>query len=281
MNQRFREATLPNGKTVYCLREKEAELVYQQVRDYFKHGIQLEPGATVFDVGANIGLFTILVYELCHGEADVFAFEPIPAIREVLSANVRDLDSDRARVLPCGLGATAGSARFRFYPHHSTLSTAYSSAADENEIHEQLRESIVRNLQLAPPPLRWLRGLPPSLRSYVIRALTRRSFRRVEEVTCAIRTVSEVIREFDVERIDLLKVDVEKSELDVLQGIDAPDWQKVQQVVMEVHDLGGRLDSIVSLLRAHRIENVVAEQEPVLQGSNVYALYASRDRLSP
>jgi FkbM family methyltransferase len=279
MGHRLEKAVLPNGKSVHCLRESEAREVYQQVQGYFRHGIRLGPGALVFDVGANIGLFTLLVHELCRHEVDVFAFEPIPAIQEALNANVRGLGSDRVRVLPCGLGAKAGFAVFAFYPRHSTLSTAFGSADDEEEIHKQLSESIDRNLEEAPTPLRWLRWLPRFLRSPIIAGLTRRSFQGVEELTCRIRTVSEVVREFGIDRLDLLKVDAEKSELGVLQGIEARDWPKIRQVVMEVHDLDGRLGTIVDLLSSNGVDNVITEQEPALRGSNVYSLYASRDPL--
>ena len=37
-------------------------------------------------------------------------------------------------------------------------------------------------------------------------------------------TLSDVLREENVTRIDLLKIDVEKSEMDVLLGIDEQDW---------------------------------------------------------
>ena len=42
-----------------------------------------------------------------------------------------------------------------------------------------------------------------------------------ERFLCELRTISEIIAEEKIETIDLLKVDVEKSEWDVLQGISA------------------------------------------------------------
>ena len=41
-----------------------------------------------------------------------------------------------------------------------------------------------------------------------------------EAFLCQLRTVSEIITENSIECVDLLKIDVEKSELDVLQGIE-------------------------------------------------------------
>jgi FkbM family methyltransferase len=64
-----------------------------------------------------------------------------------------------------------------------------------------------------------------------------------------LRTVSEIIRKYDVQQIDLLKVDVEKNELDVLLGIQEQGWQKIKQVVMEVYNVDGRIEKITALLK--------------------------------
>jgi FkbM family methyltransferase len=280
MNRELHEFTLPGGMTIDCRRESEALLVSEQVQLYFRHGVNLQPGATVIDVGANIGLFTVLVHQRCGGDVDVFAVEPIPASYEVLRRNVARLGSNRIRALACGLGASRGSAVFSYYRHHSTLSTAYGGTTDEQELSEQLCQSFLRNIDELPATLRWvLRFLPPSLRQRLMRVLVARSFRDVEQVRCDIRTVSDIVEEYNIKRIDLLKVDVEKAELEVLKGIAASDWPNVQQVVMEVHDLDGRLQAITDLLKNNGIANVIAEQEPALRGSNVYALYAARGPL--
>lgn len=55
------ETVLPDGERVFCTHELEVASVHRQVCGYLHHGIRLEPSATVFDVGANIGLFTRLV----------------------------------------------------------------------------------------------------------------------------------------------------------------------------------------------------------------------------
>jgi len=48
---------------------------------------------------------------------------------------------------------------------------------------------------------------------------------------------------------------------------------------MEIHDLDGRLNSIKILLKKHGLSRIFIEQEPTLQGSNVYSLYAMREPL--
>jgi hypothetical protein len=71
-------------------------------------------------------------------------------------------------------------------------------------------------------------------------------------------------------------VDVEKSELDVLLGIEGQDWQKINQVVVEVHDLDHRVKKITAMLKGHGFRKITLEQEPFFEGSNVFNLYALR-----
>ena len=45
---------------------------------------------------------------------------------------------------------------------------------------------------------------------------------------CPLHSLSDVIRRHDVRGIDLLKVDVQKSELEVLRGIDDEHWPRIR-----------------------------------------------------
>jgi hypothetical protein len=97
-----------------------------------------------------------------------------------------------------------------------------------------------------------------------------------ERITCRFRTLSDVMREHGVERIDLLKIDAEKSESDVLAGIRDEDWPKIRQIVVEVHDVDGRLDQITSLLdrRGYR---VTVGSEAMLEDTGLFDVYAVRE----
>jgi|APLak6261658528_1056013.scaffolds.fasta_scaffold00459_3 FkbM family methyltransferase len=264
---------LPGIGTVSCLRADHVSDIHGQVKHYFKHGISVKPGDTVFDVGANIGLFSLELQKMCQGDVVSYMFEPIPAIFAALEENARRFGHGSLKPICCGLSARSGTAEFAYCPNMPTLSTAY--VEDQPELKEQVRDAILRNLRETHWRVRWLQWLPGFLRSRVLDKTVRQMF-ATEMVQCSLKTVSEVIREFGVERIDLLKIDVEKSEYDVLLGIESADWPKIQQLVMEVHDLDGRIAKIRDLLMAHGIDQVFTEQEPVLRGSNVYGLYARR-----
>nr|WP_266889411.1 FkbM family methyltransferase [Trichormus azollae] len=77
-----------------------------------------------------------------------------------------------------------------------------------------------------------------------------------------------------MEQVDLLKVDVEKSELDVLLGIETEDWKKIKLVFVEVHDLDDRLDKISNSLKDQGFANIKVEKEAILNRYNIFSLYA-------
>src|SRR5205085_9262384 len=97
-----------------------------------------------------------------------------------------------------------------------------------------------------------------------------------ERAQSALRRLSSVMQEEAITHIDLLKIDVEGAELDVLQGIDAGDWPKIDQLVIEVDSKGGQvLDEITTLLRGHGYY-VGVEEDEALAGTGVYNVYARR-----
>jgi FkbM family methyltransferase len=264
----LRHATLPNGLTVAYQVKAELRQFYEDIfehRSYLRGGLTLPPGAVVFDVGANIGLFTLFAGLNSPG-AQIFAFEPAPALAEILAANAANaaIAGCRVTLCPYGLGARSGSASFTFYPHSSGLSSFYPDPVAEAAI---LRQLITNQLERGGRPgIETLRGYEDELVRERLRG---------ETMSCAIRTLSEVIREHAVPRIDLLKIDVEKSEADVLEGISPADWPKILQAVVEVHDVAGRLRAVEELFSKHGFE-VTSEQEDLYRGSDRYNLYARR-----
>ncbi len=96
-----------------------------------------------------------------------------------------------------------------------------------------------------------------------------------QDVTCPVYTLSEIIRTHQIERIDLLKVDVEKSELAVLAGIEEDDWSKIRQIVVETSKDGDRLTQVTALLERHGYM-VAVERDTMLQEADLYNVYALR-----
>ena len=97
-----------------------------------------------------------------------------------------------------------------------------------------------------------------------------------QTIKCPLCTVSDLVAKYGLEQIHYLKVDVERAELSVLQGISNDDWPKVQNIVVEVHDIDGRLEIVVSLLRRQGFSSVIAKEERLLEKSGLWNVYAHR-----
>jgi FkbM family methyltransferase len=246
---------LPNNLPIHHLNRNETELIYQEIFEdeiYLKYGVTLNDGDCVFDVGANIGLFTLFVCQRAPN-AQVYAFEPILPIYEVLHANVK-FHGLNAKLFECGLSNESKTATLNYYPKASAMSGVYS---DRNE-DERVTRTFLNNQE-------------PNISAFADELLEGRF--NHETYRCQLKTLSEVMRENNLEAIDLLKIDVEKSELDVLMGIQHSDWKKIRQIVLEVHDLEGRLEQITSLLKEHGF-NVTVDQDALLANTGLYNLYA-------
>lgn len=253
---------LPNGLHVAHQNASETDYIYDEIfgeRSYFQHGITLVDGACVFDVGANIGLFSVLAARAAR-DTTVYAFEPIPATFESLRINAALYGDGVVKPFECGLSREVGEATFTYFPHVSLVSGRYADGTDERTAiksflsQESSGDGAVSGAQLD---------------ELLDHRLTS------EAVTCRLRTVSDVIHTEGIERIDLLKIDVEKSELDVLEGIAEADWPRIRQIVMEVQDTGGTLAKVQALLDRHGFTYTV-EQDEQLTETPLYKLYALR-----
>ena len=264
------QTTLADGTPVFCMGRNEARFLDAQIAAYLDHGIEIEEGQVVFDVGANIGLFSLRVAQRCNDKTRVYAFEPIPEIYRVAQRNLSSRNHDSVKLLPVGIGKRDETATLTFYPRVPSLSTAYPRllASDPGKLSRHVLASCRR----LPRRLSWFRRMPSFASSLIARYLQSRS----RKVTCEMVSISRMIRDHGIPRIDLLKIDNEGAELDALQGIAAADWPKIRQVVAEVHDVGGRLDQMTRLLRTHGLTGITIDQEAGFQGQGLFLLFARR-----
>jgi len=258
--------TLPNGLEIAHLNRHETEYVYREIfedRCYLRHGIRLAEDATVIDIGANIGLFSLFVRNHCP-RATVFAFEPSPVAFCALKANC-EAYGPRLRPFNVGVSDRRGSAPLACYGK-SSLFSSFHSNADEDR---QAIKAVVANLVRAE-----LGRTTESVDEYVEELMTDRLNQQTFE--CPLLSVSDIIRENGLQRVDLLKVDAEKCELEILRGIDGSLWPLIDQVVVEVHDRSRRAVGEVQDLLAKRGFRCAVEEENLLTGSGLFNVYATR-----
>lgn len=259
----------------------EKPVVYRQVLDYFNADLERllnQPEPTICDVGANVGFFSLEVIRRTAGRVKLHAFEPIPDTFAQLQRNLGALDLKDVHVHNCGLGEAEMKVRFSCNPWVSTVSSRYDMYGADDD---RMGLDIIYHPELAAkfhvPIPAFLRWLPRPATRLLIRSLgwlMRHTLARPQQVECQLKTLSQIMREQNLQQIDLLKIDVEKAELDVLKGIDAADWAKIQAVVMEVHDIDSRVRFIRELLQRQGFRRI--EEDRVVANQFVIGLSAFR-----
>lgn len=261
---------------------------------YNKHGIVVKDHDTIFDVGANIGLFSIHLASR-YKNLTIHLFEPVNEIVDCLKRNCFNyIIGSSYHLNDFGLSDKETNAIFEFNPTLSMISGMYNQRLTEN-VDEQA------------PLAKWLIAIvEDALRahlinnktSYVLNKLIVNNFTRPillafsliplivwlirmhvtkKKVRCRLNTISNAIAEAAVKKIDLVKIDVEGAELDVLKGIEDSDWLKIRQFVIEVHDVEGRVNEIASLLRLKGYTVSIDQEEWSLHKlMNITAVYAYR-----
>ena len=240
------------------LRHHDASQLWFQLAEiagdqtYLRHGVAVHEGDVVLDVGANVGVAAAFFASQC-GAGVVHCFEPVAPLCELLKENLAQLPACIAHEY--GLSSTAGRAEITYYPRSAAMSGLY---ADPDRDRAQVA-TVLMNLGLSAEE-----------------AAERLEHRyESQTLTCELRTLSAVLREQCLEHVDLLKIDVERAELDVLRGIELRDWPSIGQVVIEVHDEDRGCAVIDSELRSHGFQ-VTVEQAPEMRGTAIRMLYATR-----
>ncbi|MFN0203037.1 MAG: FkbM family methyltransferase [Bacteroidia bacterium] len=260
--------TLSDGTKVFCLNKPEAKVLDSHISGYFQHGIHIKEHDVVFDVGANIGVFGLRTLQR-FTHTQVFAFEPIPFIHEVLEANAKAYAS-RFHTFQLGVGKEVASFPFKYFPFSPALSTAHPEIWEKNP--EDLARATHSQLQKLPKGFRFLRFLPLFVSKIIAKILQANAV----TVQCQIIPLSHIIDLHRIECIHLLKIDCEGAEYDVLLGIREEHWGKIQQIVAEVYNQDSRVEKVKQLLEAKGFTKIVIEEDDDVKGANLYNVYATK-----
>ncbi len=96
----------------YFLSEKN------KIQDFVKKG------DVVVDVGANIGLFSLILSDLVDDSGKVYSFEPIPLLYKKLINNINLNDIKNITTIETGVGETESETEIFLNPAQSGLSSA-------------------------------------------------------------------------------------------------------------------------------------------------------------
>jgi len=248
-----------------------------------------ERGATVVDVGANIGAFALFCAQR-RPSATVLCLEPVPSTAAALAANVAAISGNAGRVHVVQKGLTApgqqGLMKFTCFEDVPSCSTVRPQDKYAANIAPLYDASNFLNYYAKEKPLlcAFVRCLPAALQQPVLRAALAHAW-RFSHRECELTTLGKCFESSGLpapSTIDLLKVDVEGLELHVLEAIEPEWWPKVQSVAVEVHDLDGRLARVRALLSSLGFE-VETKSDDVYNdqiGMNHHFVYAKRSSSS-
>ena len=282
MSRAAQHVKLPDGTSLWAPNAVEAAVLYHELAEesvYARHGVEVADGDCIFDVGANIGLYSVLLARVLH-DLKILAFEPVAPIYALLERNLALRGGHASiRLFECALGREAGTAQGELDPGLSFAATlrprdvarAVLPSVSAVELTQALLRDLARSGHLSA---HWADVLQRGFGFAVTRPLAvvgvlavaagarwraagGLSLRKLG-FTCSVRTLSDVIREHDVKTIDLLKIDVEGSEWEVLAGLEPALWP---QVVVEVHNVNGRVGQIEDLLRTHGFQTWVDQED--------------------
>ncbi|XBX10227.1 SDR family NAD(P)-dependent oxidoreductase [Enterocloster clostridioformis] len=256
--------TLPDGTVIQCNNKYETDFLYHELYQnnvYLQHGISIKPGDCIFDVGANIGLFSLFVLKN-YTDVSIYAFEPSKQLCEKIAFNTGEYQNN-ITILPYGLSDENRKAVFTFYPDYSILS---GFKADFDEDLKTLKSGASGSEQF--------KNADSEFEKQMVDTIAAKKLEQKTEEYCELKTLSKVIKEQGIVQIDLLKIDAEKCEIDILKGIEDPDWEKIKQLVMELHD-SEEADFINDLLTQHGFQ-VTMVQEEDLKSTNIVNVYAEK-----
>jgi nonribosomal peptide synthetase DhbF len=233
----IQKITHPAIGEIYCLNEAEARGTLHEIctdKLYFQEGVSILPGDIVFDVGANIGVFTLFA---AKQGAQIYAYEPIPPTFEVLQHNIHLHGFDNiAQARNIGLSNRTEEKLMFHYPEWSVCDS-WIVQDDWIELMTENWEDALDLFKIADPDrYKAIRSLESkSLQQDAIREIIERAAASQVRIECKFDTLSGVIAQENIQSIGLLKLDAEFADWEILNGVKAEDWNRIRQVAMEVH----------------------------------------------
>jgi natural product biosynthesis luciferase-like monooxygenase protein/non-ribosomal peptide synthase protein (TIGR01720 family)/FkbM family methyltransferase len=257
---------MENGVSIYAYNRSEVKMLYTEVFDlktYYKNGISIPANATIVDIGANVGSFSIFSM-LTFENPTIYSFEPLAPIFSLLEKNV-SLYEGNVKVFNVGISDREEEAVFDFYPYATVLSGRHS---ENYQVKDAVRRFIDNTQETQTEEVS-----DDQMEELLENRLMNKKY------TCQLKSLSQVITENSIDHIDLLKIDAENAEMDIINGIQKEDWAKIDQMVIEVYNVDDRLEKIKAILLENSF-NVSVYQSEELEGTKFFDVYCIKEHVA-
>ena len=262
---RIKTTELPNGWRLHYRHELDRKILAREFAadDIYEHEfIQLTNGACIFDVGANLGSFCLWLAERLDS-ATVFCFEPLPESFELLALNVDHLLGIDVRLENCGLSDRDGTTTFLLQAGLSVSASMIDDQSARKKAGD--RQFVAEEIRSLHP---WLRSvMTPTVErlGWPVLEGIRRLYSRRQKIECQLATVSQMIQKYALQKIDLLKIDVEGAEQQVINGIEPQHWPMIEQLLVECHLGAEQAQGIAGQLSKHGFATDVQPVNPKIE----------------
>jgi FkbM family methyltransferase len=108
---------------------------------------ELKKGGTFYDIGANVGFYTLLG-SFCVAPGSVFAFEPLPANVEFLKRHLSINHVQNVQVLQLAISDQIGTARFRSEP---TGAMGQLDSSGDVDVNMSTIDNLLALREIPPP----------------------------------------------------------------------------------------------------------------------------------
>uniref|UniRef100_B8HV71 Methyltransferase FkbM family n=1 Tax=Cyanothece sp. (strain PCC 7425 / ATCC 29141) TaxID=395961 RepID=B8HV71_CYAP4 len=117
----------------------------------------LQPGSVFYDIGANVGFFSIIAAQLVGDTGQVYAFEPVPENVATIRRNVELNQFANVRIFDQAISSSSGEAELLLAQHIGGASLA--TAATPPDLRGRMKvktasiDDLLQSLSLKPPSL--------------------------------------------------------------------------------------------------------------------------------
>jgi len=181
----------------------ELEFLKSNSKEYMLENFKLPPSTeklVVFDVGSNIGMFAITTKEQ-FPNSEIHCFEPMPDLFKVLSLNLKDRAiCNQLAIMETGDRIISGT----YLPNYTLLSGFFVDKDDKTKLEELAGRDLDFEFE-------------------------------GQKIEAEAMRLDTYITSNKLERVHVLKIDVEKAELTVLKSLGECS-KVVDNIVCEVHE---------------------------------------------
>lgn len=212
----------------------QAQSLIKEIWDHqvYNQIYPIRSGDIVFDVGANVGLFSI--YAVVRGAAQVYCFEPNPEIFVLLERNIRNNGlQDRISAFNIALGGKNGLVDL-FVANTGQIYAEGSASTTPNYV-AQLGKNVGSNFT-------------------------------TYQVSCS--KLDDILEQLKLPMVDFMKMDCEGAEYEIINSTPAVTLNKIQRMAMETHGTCDSQKNICGLLstKGYIIDRLVKTTELTLAG---------------